>query len=654
MKFFTRRVRENLLIILVIALIVSMFDLIGTAHLTDARFSDLLFLERQPSQQVVIVAIDDASIQAIGQWPWPRKTHAQMIRLLSQAGAKTIAYDVNFPEPSALGVSDDIELANVLKEKTVILPVELTLQSGVLPTSKKDLKPIEVLTEEALLAHTNLRPGADGVVRSVIRTARSASGQLVDAFGVRAAALSRAPEPKNLPNETRINFVGPPSTVTRYSFADVLSGKVSQENFKNKIVFVGATAPDLHDEQIVPTSNGVPMPGVEIHAQIAEMIIAGSYFSMTSPWVSVALIFAFAFLIGLLVTRARLRFGVIALTTVIVGYSLTVLISFEKRLILPVLWPILSALISFITLVAVRYFHEQRERERLRRIFEQYMSPAVVKDLLAHPEKLQAGGERRRMTVLFSDLRGFTSLSEGMKPETLVEVLNRYLDVMTEKVFQTNGVVDKYMGDAIMAFWGASFLESDHVDRAITTAILMRDTLNEMNRTKAWPHGVTLNLGIGLNTGEMVVGNMGSTQRFDYTVLGDSVNLGSRLEGLNKEYGTQIIVSESTKLEASEGAFLFRPLDLVAVKGKKEPVEIFEVMAANPGEGELRRKVEQFTRGLNLYRGAKFAEAVHTFEEFLRAYPDDAPGKLYLERSKEFLMNSPGEGWNGVWVYTKK
>lgn len=644
----SRRLRENLLIALLIAGVLSIFSWIGLFRTTDLRFSDRLFVPREPSGNIVIVAIDDKSIQAIGRWPWSRAVHAEMVDKLTAFGARTIGYDLNFSEPDLKDQKGDQKLiASVRAGTNVVLPVEFDLRrtsSGYVGSAP--LYPLPELKEKVILGHTNMTPDPDGVIRTVpVSIFDSVANAHVKSF----AAVIDAGFPIELgmtdgDGMLRINYAGPPGTFPRYSFSDVLDGKIGADKFKDKMVLVGATAPDLHDEQLTPVSRGVLMPGVELHANAVETLISGKYLQVASPAVAIALIFLFTFIVGFLVSRGRLRYGTIALVVILAGYFFAVLIAFEMGWILPIVFPILAALLSYLVLVAVRYFFEQKERQRTRKALEQYVSPQVVGELLRKPEMLKLGGERRTMTVLFSDLRGFTSLSEGLDPQKLVQILNHYLDVMTETVFETNGVVDKYMGDAIMAFWGAPFQEPNHADRAIRTALRMRTILGEMNRTKSWPHGVTLQLGIGLNTGDMVVGNIGSDRRFDYTVLGDAVNLGSRLEGLNKEYGTQIIVSGATKLAASD-EFLFRPLDLVAVKGKKEPVEIFEVVS---------EMIPGYVEALQLYRNRKFTEAAEKFEEIAQKYPEDAPTTLYIERARAFAKNPPPADWNGVWVYTKK
>lgn len=621
---------------------------IGVASFLDARFSDLLFLQRAPHADIAIIAIDDKSIQAVGQWPWKRSVHAELITKLFDAKVRAVGYDVNFPEASAAGASDDAKLVQAVKGKHIVFPVELTLERrGETWTGRDPLMPIPALRDEVKLGMANVPRDEDGVARTVPLSV-SVGREEYRAF---ADVLLRGVQSER--GTVRVNFSGPPGNYPRYSAIDVLENRLPSGALKDMMVLVGATAPDLHDDLVVPTSHGLPMPGVEVHANILETLVRGNALHELPKPFGVLFILLYAFAIGLLLTRTKLRYGTALAFGFVIAHFLFALIAFEQQIVVPIVWPMLSVLVTYVAVVAIRYFHEQREREKLRETLNQYLSPAVVNDLLANPEKIKLGGERRTMTVLFSDLRGFTSLSEGLPPEMLVLILNHYLDVMTEKVFGTNGVVDKYMGDAIMAFWGASFLDLDHADRAMAAAIAMRTTLNEMNARRAWPGGVELNLGIGLNTGEMVVGNMGSSKRFDYTVMGDAVNLGSRLEGLNKEYGTQIIASEFAKRATTPGKFLFRPLDLVAVKGKKEPVEIFEVVGeAGAVAQSALEGAQRFEQAMKLYRAQKFAEAKVIFEDL--AESGDPAAKMYVVRCEAFLEHPPASDWNGVWIYTKK
>jgi adenylate cyclase len=301
----------------------------------------------------------------------------------------------------------------------------------------------------------------------------------------------------------------------------------------------------------------------------------------------------------------------------------------------PVL-PGLALALSFGLATAYSYATEGRQKLYIRRMFGQYMSETVINHLLAHPEKLKLGGERRRVTLFFSDLAGFTTISERLNPETVVALLNDYLSAMTEIILEEEGTVDKFEGDAIMALWGAPLDQEDQAERACRAALRQQAKLTELNRRFADLKLPPLKMRIGLNTGEAIVGNLGSARRFDYTVIGDTVNLASRLEGLNKFYDTAIMASEATATECGE-AVAFRELDLVAVKGKEQPVRVFEVAAlAEDLSAELAERNAAFAAALDLYRRGDLAGAEAGFAALLEKFPEDGPAQTFLGRCRRF------------------
>jgi len=299
------------------------------------------------------------------------------------------------------------------------------------------------------------------------------------------------------------------------------------------------------------------------------------------------------------------------------------------------------------------YVVEEAEKRKIRNAFGLYLPPTLATLVSEHPEMLKLGGDKRELTVMFSDIRGFTTLSEGLEPEALVELLNEFLGAMTEVIFGSEGTLDKYIGDAIMAVWGAPIPQSDHAARACLAALGMVERLRVLAAQWAQRGLPRLSIGIGLNTGPMVVGNMGSARRLSYTVIGDNVNLASRLEGLNKMYGSGIIASEST-LRAAANIVVARELDLVRVKGKKLPVRIFEILAtADEGES-WKPLVERFTAGIAAYRARQWDEAMAAFSAVLAERADDGPSLLYMERCRTMRETPPPADWGGVTVMEVK
>jgi len=319
----------------------------------------------------------------------------------------------------------------------------------------------------------------------------------------------------------------------------------------------------------------------------------------------------------------------------------------DQRMWMNLVYPVLAFFGVFVAVTIYQYFTEEREKRKIRSAFQYFVSPGVVNEILKDPGKLRLGGERKELTVLFSDIREFTHLSETLPPDTLTKMLNLFLTPMTDIVFKYQGTLDKYMGDAIMAFFGAPLEQKDHVEKACHTALDMVEALKDLQ--KSWEiDGVPeISMGIGINTGPMSVGNMGSDVLFDYTVVGDHVNLGSRLENLNREYGTKIIISEYTHRYLKD-TFISRELDIVRVKGRTEPVRIFELLGREEPFHEWSTFKELFENGLWAYRAQRWDEGIGEFEKALKIRPDDGPAKLYLQRCMLLQRNGSPPKWDGI------
>jgi adenylate cyclase len=339
--------------------------------------------------------------------------------------------------------------------------------------------------------------------------------------------------------------------------------------------------------------------------------------------------------------------------------GLTVYAAFElfirSSLLLNIICPAITIAVNYVGITAYRYVTERRQKAMIKGIFSLYLHPDVVNEITAHPEKLQLGGEQKELTVLFSDIVNFTTISEKMPPQELVILLNDFLDRMTDIVKKHYGTVDKYVGDAIVAFWGAPKSQDDHALRACKTALEMQRTLAEMRMKQVAEMKPPLSIRIGVNTGPMVVGNMGGTERFSYTVIGDSVNLGSRLESANKQYGTSVMISENT-YEKVKNDVIVRELDLLVVKGKTAPIRAYELLALTTDgiPEEQRQKIDSFARGLVFFRNREFDNAITSLTHALEIDPDDMPSRLYIERSRHYIDTPPPPDWDGVFVMKTK
>ncbi|MFH1091587.1 MAG: adenylate/guanylate cyclase domain-containing protein, partial [Pseudomonadota bacterium] len=428
---------------------------------------------------------------------------------------------------------------------------------------------------------------------------------------------------------------------------------VSPESFKNKIVFIGAKAAALYDLRSTPLDKS--LPGVEIHAAFLNSLMARDFLRQGSLFWR-ALLPALLFLCTLsaaLLTRSALTGAFLSLALAVL-YVLGVVYGFRHNVWLDLVSPVLGQGMVFILASLINYYGEGREKSAVRSAFSRYLSPAVVSDVLENPQMLSLGGSRRVMTCFFSDLAGFTTISEGLSPEDLVHLLNRYLSLMTKAIMDSGGTVDKYEGDAIMAFWGAPLIQEDHALRASLSALEQQKIVAAF-RAEVMAEGLPeIRVRMGLNTGPMIVGNMGSEERFDYTVMGDSVNLASRLEGANKQYGTEIMISESTYQEV-EGQVEVRELDLLRVKGKKEPIRVFELVAEKGGTPAKKAEViARYNQGLSLYRDMDFSAAERSFLQALEIDPEDGPSKTYIERCRAYQQQPPPVDWDRVFTMTSK
>ncbi|MFH1671775.1 MAG: adenylate/guanylate cyclase domain-containing protein [Candidatus Portnoybacteria bacterium] len=549
------------------------------------KLTDKLFLQEEPSNEVIIIGIDNKSLQELGRWPWQRNIHAELIDRISEHKPILIGLDVNFPEKS--GSLFDQRLAQSIREAgNIVLSVEaeLVMKEGKL-FAQEILSSIEGINQAAVESGmTNTPSDQDGVFRRVPTSVFDREGNQRRAFSLVIADLYSQKMGIDLPqipvdekDRMLINYSGRPGTFKTIPAIDIIEEKIEPELLKDKIVLIGATAPDLHDEQIVPSSYGRLMNGVEIHANAIETIIGGKFLSDLSPSRQILTFILLSLVLGLVLVSFKILAGsLLALLTLIV-YLIISLMVFDQGIILDIFYALIIFILTYLALVGLKYLTEKKEKRKIRNTFSRYVSTDVIEEILSSPDKLKLGGEKKELSILFSDIRGFTTISEKMSPEKLVKLLNQYLTLMTDVIMDSGGVVDKYIGDAIMAFWGAPLKEPNHANKACQAALEMMEQLEKKKGDWQKEFNVDLNIGIGINTGDAIIGNMGSEKRFDYTVMGDSVNLASRLEGLNKQYQTSIIVGQFTKEKAKDD-FVFEYLDKVTVKGKKQEVEIYKLI----------------------------------------------------------------------------
>ena len=633
----------------------------------EVRLYDLHFklqgTQQQRAERIVIAAIDEKSLAALGRWPWPRSLMADLIRKLSADGAKVIAVDILLSEPEVSGelraaaqlserlrtlglagssagsavqreldayareADHDRQLAEAVRDSgRVILPIVFEVgpdrtgpppepsgaafksalvsfrhrdERGVYPppAARSATPPIPVLADAAnTLGHVTMLADLDGTTRWEA-VAFEHQGHYYPSLAVQAVRLATAVEPTRLtldfgrtlavgsvsvPLDPRdrmlINYAGPGGTFRHLSAVDLLTGKIPPEAVRDRIVFVGATAAGTYDLRVTPTSP--IMPGVEKHANVAGNILSGQ-FLRRPDWVELvelAGILVFPLVLAWLLPRLRpaVSVGAVALVWAILFGA--VHLAFRGGLWLPVVYPTLALGLTFLGITVYRLLTEERQRLWTKRAFQQFVSPEVVEQLMDNPAALQFGGEMRNLTVLFSDIRDFTPYTERHPPQEVVQMLREYLTKMVDQVLAQQGTLDKFIGDGVMAIFGAPVPLPDHAERACRAALGMIRELEALRARWEAEGREPFKIGIGINTGDMMVGNLGSEQLFDYTVAGDGVNVGARVESLNKEYetATSIIISETTYL-AAQDVLDVRRLGEATVKGKTRPIVVYEL-----------------------------------------------------------------------------
>jgi adenylate cyclase len=473
-------------------------------------------------------------------------------------------------------------------------------------------------------------------------------------YGVQGIQMGNISIPTDETGQMMINYLGPPKTFTHYPITDIINDRIPKGTFKDKMVLVGTTALGIYDMRNTPFS--LVYPGVEVHATIIDNTLAQN-FLIRPDWIKILDVLAIILMgvvTGLVIPRLNAVKGILFAICLFTAHILLSRLFFVNYgLWFNITYPLAALIVLYVAHTIYKYVTEERERKKIKGAFTYYVSSSVVNEMLKHPEKLKLGGERKELTVLFSDIKGFTTIAEGLTPEELVNLLNEYLTVMTDVVFKYDGTLDKYIGDAIMAVYGAPLDLPDHPFKACQSALEMIKELQKLNEKWIGEGRQAFDIRIGINTGPMMVGNMGSKQRFDFTAMGDSVNLGSRLEGANKSYKTGIIIGELT-YERVKNEFACMELDSVRVKGKKKPVKIYSLVGVKDIPEIPEAIVNQFNEGVTVYKERKWDEAIQIFENISAVDPDLYAAQLYIERCTNFKKSPPPPDWDGVYVMTSK
>ena len=552
------------------------------------------FKKASPSEGIVVVAIDEPSFAEIGkQWPWPR-SHGRLIDSLRREGAYAIGMDILFSEPSS--PEEDRLLADAIRRAgSVVLASDLEVIAAERFTQEMLIEPVPVLKEVSFTGIVTIPLDRDHVVRRFYHLREGERLFAEEVSRVHSGKSSSAPA------NACISYAGPPRTFTTVSYYQALEPSVllPKNYFRGKIVLVGRaiksapepqrTHPDVFAVPFLFSKTCNLMSGVEIQANMVNNLLRGEF--VTKGGIPLSLLVFL--LMGLAGSLLQIRWKPVrsAVMTVICFslYGVAAYYAFERFMLwIPAASVLLSVSFPYAFFGIEAYVQSEKKRREIRRAFSHYLSPSILESILAHPDKLKLGGEKVEATVLFSDIAGFTTMAETMPPEEVASLLNRYFGEMTKIIFEYKGTIDKFIGDAIMAFSGAPMPDPDHALNACRAAILMqrrllsfREELKDLNLPE-------IHIRIGINTGPVIVGNMGSSDLFDYTVLGDTVNLASRLEGANKEFKTSVMISDSV-YEKVTGRAKTKPLGAIKVKGKAKETAVYELVdvpdLSNRGEG---------------------------------------------------------------------
>ncbi|HMU74174.1 MAG TPA: adenylate/guanylate cyclase domain-containing protein [Elusimicrobiota bacterium] len=625
---------------------------------------------RPADSRIVLITINDDSLKKLGLYPWPREIHARLVDLLTRAGAEAVAFDVLFLEEDTKRPDGDRALGRAASANGRVVFGGLFTQTSDGEPKMMD-RPIATLRRSGIgTGFVNVFPEKDGILRSgalwvpfedrVMPSLSLAALSVVRQRPVESLARAFEEPTAGDWHELMINFTGwkedaegSPSPYRYYSYADVLSGRTDPDAFKNKIVIVCGTATGLFDTTAVPNLRN--FPGPEIHANLIDNLLNGTYLRAPPVWVSLPVILLLGLAVGPWLAGLKTKRGAAAVFAILIGYYALCQFGFNRfYYVFNFVVPLVALLASYGTMLFRRLLTEEKEKRRIKSMFGQYVSPKVIDILIRDSSRMKLGGEERHVTLFFSDIAGFTTVSEKLTPQELVEVLNDYLSTMTDVILDLDGTLDKFIGDAIMAFWNAPLDQPKHALLACRAAVGQMALLPELHRRfgdKGWP---IVEFRIGLNTGPAVIGNMGSSTHRNFTAVGDTVNLASRLEGANKMFGTRILISEST-LQAAKDDIEVRELDFLRVKGKTQPIRVYELLALKNGVSpEKKKTVSLFTEGLALYRDRRFTDATAKFFESLKTSPDDKPSQIYIKRCEQFLAAPPPADWDGVYVMTSK
>lgn len=684
----------------------------------DNRLRDYMFIIRGEIPQhdnVVIVDIDEKSLKQIGQWPWSRDVLAKLLENLTQAGVGIIGFDIVFAEedrtspdkilnkfdiqkenipnydeqfaytvantPTILGYQFQLNDVEFLEDRTPEIPAifiekNRNLEEDYVINAKGTILNIPLIQENSYSSgFFNNVPDESGIIRSVplviryneqlypslsFELLRSALGvkKVVVTYndlGVQEVSLGDITIPTDRYGRVIVNYRGKEKTFKYLSASDIIQNNFKSSDVEGKVVLIGTSAAGLFDLRATPFES--VFPGVEVHANVIDNILEGDFLYRPS-WVDGAnmfhilllSVFVFLVMIRLHIYFIPIAFAGFLFAEVYFNYYML----FQDGVILNIFFPLFTVIATSAVAILVNYLFEIRQSHLIKNKFASKVSPKVMEDLLKN-ENNTLQGQSKEVTVFFSDVRGFTNISEAMpNAKALIEYLNEYMEPMSDIIMKNEGTIDKFIGDAIMAYWNAPSDVKNHQDKAVKASLEQIKYLKVLNEKLLLGNKPIIDIGIGLNCGVAVVGEMGSSGRSDYTVIGDPINLGARLESLCKFYDSKLNISNFMKENLRE-EYILRFLDLVKVKGKSKPVEIWQVIDFGKAEGELKEELEHYNEAIKLYQTSKFTQALECFEilESNENKTNKKIYKMYIERCEHYIQTPPKD-FDGVFEHTTK
>lgn len=682
----------------------------------DNRIRDSYFIfkgETKTSNNVVIIDIDDSSIKEFGQWPWSRNILSKIIENLTNSNIAVVGMDIVFAEedrtsPSLiakkLGINKELEnydfdFAKVISTSPVILGYSFNIEDN--NSSKNSPQIPAIFIEKNKNSDTNyliqafgttlnlpilqensyssgffnIIPDESGVIRSVpllisyndtlypslaleiIRALNDTQKVFVnyDENGVSNIQLGDFYIPTDKFGRIFINYRGASKSFQYISAKDIYNNNFKTEDIEGKIAILGTSATGLYDLRATPYEN--VFPGVEVHANVIDNILQGDFLQKASylDGVNIVSIFVLAFFAFFLVSVTPFLLKPFVF---LLFFSLYVVFSyhalFSYGLVLNIIFPLFSIVLAFVFSIIIDFFYNIKQEKAIKNKFASKVSKSVMDDILKNIDNNEFSAKNKEITIFFSDIRGFTQVSEQLKAKELIEYLNTYMEPMSSIIIKNQGTIDKFIGDAIMAYWNAPLDVENHSDMAVKASLEQLEALNELNRKFEKDKLPTIDIGIGLNTGEVIVGEMGSSLRSDYTVIGDAINLGSRVESLCKYYGSKLNITNFTKDKLKE-KYIFRFLDFVRVKGKNQPVEIWQVIGTGEAQDELKDELEDYHKAIEFYKESNFSDALELFIklENLENKTNKNIYKIYIKRCEEFIKTPPKD-FDGVYLHTTK